>query len=420
MTKVLFVGLAESSHTASWIDLLDGSSIEFALFALPTGALPASKTIPTYMADRRARRGAHNFNLLNLSKRSAFTLSVLCLHVALSKYLRRIVKVFYRVVLRRVKHQNGYTEHDSLLKFQLGSFIRTYQPKIVHTLGVFPSADLFLSIADEFPDIIWVAHVRGGPDLELSVFDPTKKKTIQFVLERAQRIICDSESNYQLAEELGANREKFTFGVVSGSGGLDFDRCVLESNKLVEKLVSRRVVWPKVYESITSKAAPVIEAINLAWDDIQPATFTLLWLEDPDLELWIKGYLRPEILTSIDIRKRVTRSEALDLIKSAQVLLAPSLMDGVPNVMLESMMLGTVPIVSPIPTIRSLVSDPENVIFARNLYPEEIASALIRALNDSDGNNRRVAANRELVQSRYDRVDIKNRLIQMYDQLETF
>lgn len=420
MTKVLFVGLAESSHTASWIDLLDGSSIEFALFALPTGALPASKTIPTYMADRRARRGAHNFNLLNLSKRSVSTLSLLRLHVGLGKHLKRIMKVFYRIVLGRAKHQNSHTEHDFLLKFQLRSFIRTYEPKIVHTLGVFPSADLFLSIAHKFPDVIWVAQVRGGPDLELSVFDPTKKKTIQSILERAQRIICDSESNYQLAEELGANREKFTFGVVSGAGGLDFDRFVFESNKLEDKMTSRQVVWPKVYESITSKAAPVIEAINLAWNDIQPATFTFLWLEDPDLELWIKGYLRPEILSSVDIRKRVTHSEALDLIKSAQVLLAPSLMDGVPNVMLESMMLKTVPIVSPIPTIKTLVSDPENVIFARNLYPEEIASALIRALNDSDGNVRRVTANRKLVQSRYDRVDIKNRLVQMYEQLEAF
>jgi glycosyltransferase involved in cell wall biosynthesis len=282
---------------------------------------------------------------------------------------------------------------------------------------VFPSADLFLSIADEFPEVIWVAQVRGGPDLELNVFDPTKKKTIQSVLERAQRIICDSESNYQLAEELGANREKFAFGVVSGSGGLDFDRCVLESNKLEEKLISRRVVWPKVYESITSKAAPVIEAINLAWDDIQPATFTFLWLEDPDLELWIKGYLRPEILSSIDIRKRVTHSEALELIKNAQVLLAPSLMDGVPNVMLESMLLSTVPIVSPIPTITTLVSDPENVIFARNLYPEEIASALIRALNDPSGNRKRISTNFNLVKSKYDRSDIEKRLVQIYEEI---
>ena len=417
MTKVLFVGLAESSHTASWIDLLDGSSIEFALFALPTGALPASKTIPTYMADRRARRGAHNFNLLNFSRRSVATLSVLSLHMGLSKHFRRIVKVFYRIVLGRVKHQNDQREYSLLLKFQLRSFIRSYQPEIIHTLGVFPSADLFLSVADEFPDVVWVAQVRGGPDLELSVFDPIKKKTIQSVLQKAQKIVCDSESNYQLAEDLGADREKFTFGVVSGSGGLDFDRFVLESDKLEDKLISRQVVWPKVYESITSKAAPVIEAINLAWDDIQPATFTFLWLEDSDLELWIKKYLRPEILPYIDIRKRVTHSEALDLIKSAQVLLAPSLMDGVPNVMLESMLLNTVPIVSPIPTITTLVSDPENVIFARNLYPEEIASALIRALNDSNGNRKRISNNFNLVKSKYDRADIRKRLIQMYEEI---
>jgi glycosyltransferase involved in cell wall biosynthesis len=417
MTKVLFVGLAESSHTASWIDLLDGSSIEFALFGLPTGALPASKTIPTYMADLRARRGAHNFNLLNLPRRRVFALGLLRLHVVLSKHLRRIVKVFHRVVLRRVKNQNHHAGDDFLLKLQLQFFIQTFQPKIVHTLGVFPSAELFLSIADEFPNIVWVAQVRGGPDLELSLFDPTKKQTIESVLDKAQRIICDSDSNYQLAEKLGADREKFTFGVVSGSGGLDFEALDFKSNKLEDKLISRRVVFPKAYESITSKAAPVIEAINLAWDDVKPATFIFLWLEDPDLELWIKSYLRPEILSSIDVRKRVTHSEALDLIKSAQVLVAPSLMDGVPNVMLEAMMLNTVPIVSPIPTITTLVSDPDNVIFARNLYPEEIATALIRALNDSEGNKRRIRNNLNLVSSKYDRSDIKERLVQMYGEV---
>jgi hypothetical protein len=205
MTKVLFVGLAESSHTASWIDLLDGSSIEFALFGLPTGALPASKTIPTYMADLRARRGAHNFNLLNLPRRRVFALGLLRLHVVLSKHLRRIVKVFHRVVLRRVKNQNHHAGDDFLLKLQLQFFIQTFQPKIVHTLGVFPSAELFLSIADEFPNIVWVAQVRGGPDLELSLFDPTKKQTNQvstpatsLSLKRSEKLLFHSPALFGL------------------------------------------------------------------------------------------------------------------------------------------------------------------------------------------------------------------------------
>ena len=177
------------------------------------------------------------------------------------------------------------------------------------------------------------------------------------------------------------------------------------------------MVWPKVYESITSKASPVIEAINIAWDDIQPVTFTFLWLEDKDLELWVRSYLRPEILSSIKILNRIAHSDALGFIRDAQVLLAPSLMDGIPNVMLESMMLHTVPIVSPIRTIKSFVSDPENVIFARNLYPEEIASALIRALNDSDGNKKRIDNNYNLVKLKYNRANIKTQLTHMYEEL---
>ena len=417
MTKVLFVGLAESSHTASWIDLLENSKVEFALFGLPTGALPASKTIPTYMSDPRARRGARSYNLLNLKPLSIFSLNMLRLSVELLKQFQRVSRVYYRIVLRRVKHQNLHRGGELLLKFQLRAFIQTFQPKIVHTLGVFPSADLFLSIADEFPNIAWVAQVRGGPDLELSVFDPIKKGSIQLVFEKARRIICDSESNYQLAEQLGADSQKFSFGVVSGSGGLDLDKFAYESDSFETKLTSRRVVWPKVYESITSKASPVIEAINIAWDDIQPVTFTFLWLEDKELELWMRSYLRPEILSSIKILNRIAHSDALGFIRDAQVLLAPSLMDGIPNVMLESMMLHTVPIVSPIRTIKSFVSDPENVIFARNLYPEEIASALIRALNDSDGNKKRIDNNYNLVKLKYNRADIKSKLTHMYEEL---
>jgi glycosyltransferase involved in cell wall biosynthesis len=417
MTRVLFIGLAESSHTASWIDLLEKSSIDFALFGLPTGALPASKTIPTYMSDRRARRGASDYNLLHLTRVRTLVLNLLALHSEFRKLMHRAKKVFCRIFLKILHNQNSKQDDELLLQFQLRAFIQTFQPRVIHTLGIFPSSDLFLSVASEFPNIVWVAQVRGGPDLELGAFDPIKKEKIKLIFERAHKIICDSENNYLLAKSLGADGDKFSMGVVSGSGGLNLNEFIMDREYVDVKLSSRHVVWPKAYESLTSKASPVIEAINLAWDDIKPVTFTFLWLEDKELELWLRSYLRPEILPSIKILKRIEHSEALKVIRDSQVVLAPSIMDGIPNVMLESMMLNTVPIVSPIPTIKTFVSDPENVIFARNLYPEELAAALVRSLNDSIGNKKRVAANRKLVESLYDREGLKKRLTQMYEDL---
>jgi glycosyltransferase involved in cell wall biosynthesis len=68
--------------------------------------------------------------------------------------------------------------------------------------------------------------------------------------------------------------------------------------------------------------------------------------------------------------------------RNARVLLAPSLVDGVPNVLYEAMVSGAFPIISPLDTITPVVSEPQNVFFARNLYPQEIADALDKAMND--------------------------------------
>jgi glycosyltransferase involved in cell wall biosynthesis len=414
MKRVLFVGLAESSHTAGWINLLENTNIDYALFALPTGGLPASKTIPTYMSDHRARRGASGFNLLNLKLSQLVPVLFLRYWFGLVRLSFRILKAVARIFSINFNMRQYPVIPEYLLAYQLKSFMRTFDPHIVHTLGLFPSSNLFLEVAQEFPKVRWVVQARGGPDLELNVLRTHNEERIRRIFSQADIIVCDSDVNYALAHSLGADPIKFKLGVVPGSGGLDFEQYALG---LIPPRCERLVVWPKVYEAISSKATPVFEAIKIAWEDIKPVSFVFLWLEDGELELWLKKTLSPEILASVTILRRVSHADALREISRARVLLAPSLMDGIPNVMLESMMFGTVPIVSPIPTISSFVSDPENVIFARNLYPEEIAHALVRALNDEDGNLLRRKANYDLVKAKYDRSSIKLQLNRVYEEL---
>ena len=47
--KILFVGLAESSHTHSWIELLHQSALNVRLFALPSGLPPKGWKVRTYI-----------------------------------------------------------------------------------------------------------------------------------------------------------------------------------------------------------------------------------------------------------------------------------------------------------------------------------------------------------------------------------
>jgi glycosyltransferase involved in cell wall biosynthesis len=114
---------------------------------------------------------------------------------------------------------------------------------------------------------------------------------------------------------------------------------------------------------------------------------------------------------------RIPRDKMLALMVQARVMLAPSLVDGTPNSMFEAMAAGAFPIVSPLETIRPLVENERNVLFARNLYPDEIAEALCRAMSDDDFVDRAAERNLEIVYKKANRSEIRPRVIEYYERL---
>jgi glycosyltransferase involved in cell wall biosynthesis len=115
-----------------------------------------------------------------------------------------------------------------------------------------------------------------------------------------------------------------------------------------------------------------------------------------------------------EVAGRIARAEALDLLAGARVMLAPTLSDGIPNSLLEAMAYGALPIVTPLATLEGLVEDGRHVLMARNLYPEEIADALVRAMHDDRLVDRAADENLELVTRIGDRDSIGARVATYY------
>src|SRR5678815_2389943 len=136
------------------------------------------------------------------------------------------------------------------------------------------------------------------------------------------------------------------------------------------------ILWPKAYECPWSKALPVFQALVTHWDRLPPCEVHLLAME-PETRMWFHS-LPVHVRQACRIEDRIPRHEVLQLMGRARVMLAPSLVDGTPNSMFEAMATGALPILSPLDTIRPLVRDSSNVLFARNLYPDEIGEALVR------------------------------------------
>jgi len=392
--RILFIGLAQSSHTHAWIDLLADAEFNVRLFAMPVpGGLPPSDwRVRTYVSG------------INIGKNNA-TRQYAGLHGEL--------KSVYNKVVKRIGRPSVSSDT------WLADVIKKWKPDIIHTLGLFDDqgGQFYLEARQKFRLENygkWVLQLRGGSDMALRRHNPEFCKIIQLALSECDQIICDNRANIKYAGELDIPSDKFASIVpVPGSGGIDLVSEDSEEMSLPSER-ERIILWPKAYESQWSKALPVLDAIQIAWERIKPCEIYMLAMS-PDIYEWYLS-IPEEIRKHCHIAKRIPRQEVFSLMKRARILMAPSLIDGVPNSLYEAMASGAFPIISPLETIMSIVQQ-ENVLFARNLYPYEIADALVNAMNDDALVDKAAENNFKLVRTIANRQTIKRNVVNYYQRL---
>ncbi len=391
--KILFIGLAESTHTQSWIDLLNRSELNVRLFALPSGLPPEDWPVRTYVTQETSSKFDPGIrSQLNRPSRLSF------------------LKEHFPSLFPRSKYNldpEGW----------LAQVISRWRPDIIHTLGLDPAGYFYFNVRKRFNLNgfgKWVLQLRGGSDLTLSRLDPEVSPRIEQVLSECNQLLSDNQENYRFASEMGLKKEKISdLGTVPGTGGID----VMSFSKAWHGPPSTRrvILWPKAYECPWSKALPVFDAIKLISDQIQPCKIYMLAM-NPEARMWYWA-LPEHIRKNCCIEDRIPRERVLELMVRARVMLAPSLVDGTPNSMFEAMAAGAFPILSPLDTIRPIFEKGGTVLFARNLLPHEIAEALRQAMTDDALVDRAAERNLEVVSKIADRSKIRPRVIEYYQKL---
>lgn len=393
--KILFIGLAHSTHTHAWINLLQSEKINVRLFSTADILPPEDFKVKTYLPKMQIGK---NSEIRKYLYSGNLQYPVLILDKVLNKIKMRVIK-----------------NPDQLLV----KIINEWKPDIVHTLGIFDGqgGELFLNAMEKYyleKKFIWVLQTRGGSDLTLRRHDPHYQDFLKRMFTKCDYILSDNIMNIQYAQELGIQRSKFADIVpVPGTGGVDIE--FLSKDTLPPSKRERIILWPKAYESRWSKSLPVLEAIRTVWNNIQPLTLIML-ATDLETKEWILD-LPGDMQKNIEILDRIDHQKLITLMKRSRVVLIPSLIDGIPNTLYESMAAGAFPIVSPIKTIKSVVKDVENVLFAKNLNPDEIASAIIRAMSDDDAIDQAAINNKALVRKLADREVIQKKVVNFYYSL---
>jgi glycosyltransferase involved in cell wall biosynthesis len=297
--------------------------------------------------------------------------------------------------------------------------ISEWQPDIIHTIGFFDGqgGEFYYETIKKCQMTIsgkWILQLAGGSDLSPRWLDPAISPILKDILNKCDQVIVDNITNITYLKNLEVPSDKIAaINPAPGAGGLDVEELFSMWNDVPSK--RRLILIPKMYESLWSKGMPILEAIKIAWSKIQPCEINIL-ASSQDIKLWY-WTLPEDLRRSIHILGSIPKSTVLEIMCKSRVVLAPSLVDGIPNVLFEAMATGAFPIVSPLETIMTVVNDEENVLFARNLYPTEIADALIKALTDDRLVDSAAQKNSILVRKMANRKVIQPKVIRYYESL---
>ncbi len=296
--------------------------------------------------------------------------------------------------------------------------IKTWQPDIVHSLSIDKAGRLARLALQGIPvenRPRWVVSSYGN-DICLDLFDADKSENVKAILAQCDGFIADCQRDRQLAVSAGLEPAKLALNrAVPGPGGLDLDG--FAHLRQAEPATRRLILVPKAFErEHANRTLVILEAFRILGQEA---------LKDYDIHFNmcsanVKAYMRqmPDWLQQmVHCHDMLPQDELFTQMAQARVVIAPSLMDGTPNVMLEAMAAGALPILSPIDSIQEWITDGENGLLAHALYPDQVAAAVRRALLDDGLFERAQRLNWEIICQRADRREVRREVLDYYQNL---
>ena len=245
-----------------------------------------------------------------------------------------------------------------------------YYPVLYHRPNIF-----HLQWAKSIEDWLWVQEfgiklvlsLRGTHVTISPIGDQQWKEVYSEHFPRIDGFHAVSVSMIPIAQEFGVNPEKIK--VVRS--GLEIEKLPFTEKPEVGKELSivsiGRSHWVKGYSY-------ALDAMNLLEKDNIDFNYTIVGVEKDEELLYKRSQFKLE--DKITFKSTLPFTEVLDIIRNADVLLLSSVEEGIANVVLESMALGTLVVSTDCGGMSEVITDNKNGFLVPSRNSEAMAKAL--------------------------------------------
>jgi len=340
--KILIVAMP-SVHTKRWISQLKDSGIEVHWFDILNGGKMSGLDWVFQHTNWKLRFG-------NFKGRTFIKSNI----PFLNKLLEKDVKKKFETILQEIK------------------------PDVVHSLVLYKCATPIFPIMRKYAHIKWV-YSSWGSDLFYFRNEQKHLHEIRTILPYFHFMFSDCYRDKIIAEDLGFKGE--FLGVFPGGGGFDIEKM----NNFVKPVSERKLILLKGYQGRSGRALAVLKAIKGIKNELENFEIVVFGA-DPEIESAIQNdKTLKHIITKVYTKSNMlTHQEVLKLMGDSLVYIGNSESDGMPNTLLEAIIMGAFPIQSnPGGATEEIITHKKNGLLIEDVTnSEDIASLIKKSLTD--------------------------------------
>ena len=308
------------------------------------------------------------------------------------------------------KQLQQFNERKLELVFQ--NYLDKIQPDIVHSFEMKLSCLPILKVMQK-NTIPWI-YSSWGSDVfyyqELGV----STAEVTTCLKRVNYLITDCKRDYHLLKQLGY--ENTFLGVFPGNGGISFiDHAIQPNNQ-------RKYILIKGYEDGVGKAIAVLKAFQYnLWQLISKYEIVIYSADKKVIDFVESSRFHQEFPPLIFPRNEFIPNETLlRMMNDSVVYIGNSISDGMPNSLLEAMGMGAFPIQSnPGGVTEEVITHGKNGFLISDCLDSEAISKLIsEALNNETLRQTAQEYNTRFILDNYDRKQLKNKIVAVYNSVQ--
>ena len=294
---------------------------------------------------------------------------------------------------------------------KLAKILNEIQPELVHSFEMQSCSYPILETMQKYPHIKWL-YSCWGSDFFHYQNQPQHVSKIKSVLSRIQYLHTDCKRDLTLAENLGF-KGKHT-NVIPGGGGFHLEQFLPYSQPISE----RKIILIKGYHHNVGRGLKLVKAVQRIHESIQKLGFkVVVFGAHPIVIAYVKENQLPYVVHD---RHGLSHHDLLQLMGKSALYLGNSISDGMPNTLLEAMIMGAYPIQSnPGNVTAEIITEGENGFLIENPEDENtIADAILNVLQQPALLQKAFDNNQKITKEQLDYAVNQQKILALYQQIE--